>query len=449
MIGLTINNLVFSYNGKPVLKDISIEVKSGEFIGLVGPNGSGKTTLLKCITGVLSPQKGAVHLGGKNLKNLKSPEIARNVAVVPQGGSVDFDFSVKDIVLMGRHPHQGRFTISTKNDEKIVTDCLKITRTSEFENKSIMKLSGGEFQRVLIARSLAQQPKLLLLDEPTSHLDISHQLEIMDIMKNQNTKKKITIIGVFHDLNLASRYCKRLILLNKGEITADGSLESVLTTGNLRKVFKINALVRKNPVTGSLYIDPIDTTLTSADKIGDLESESSKLDVTDNDKAAMDSREGVTNIHIICGGGTGSEIMEVLTKYNYNISAGVLNVLDQDHVTANELEIPVISEAAFSPISNISHEKNLQFISRADIVILTDVPIGTANFKNLQAVSEAIKKGKQVILFEPDKNKDFSDRDFTNGKAVELFKFISTRADLFISITGILDFLKERKKSRN
>ena len=205
----------------------------------------------------MKPKGGVVLLKGKEISKMRENEIAKEISSVPQNPAINFDFSVWDIVMMGRYPHLGRLSIEDKKDEEIARRCMKLTRVQHLAKRSIMEVSGGELQRILIARALAQEARILLLDEPTSNLDINYQIEIMDLLRNL-TLEGITIICTMHDLNLAARYCEMLILLSKGRIRAIGKPVNVLTRDNIREAFSIDVLIEKNPVTNSIYIIPLD-----------------------------------------------------------------------------------------------------------------------------------------------------------------------------------------------
>lgn len=240
----------FRYTEEWVLKDISFEVKGGEFLGIIGPNGSGKTTLLKIIDKLLVPQKGSIWVGGVNLNEIKRNVLARLIAVVPQDSPMIFPFSVEEIVLMGRAPHLGKLRFEGEKDYEIARRAMKMTDTSSFANRSINELSGGERQRILIARALAQQPQIILLDESTAFLDIKHQIAFFDLIKGLNKKQGLTVISVTHDINLASLYCDRIILLNAGNIHCMGTPDEVITKSNIKEVYETDVLIDNNPQTG-------------------------------------------------------------------------------------------------------------------------------------------------------------------------------------------------------
>ncbi len=246
---LEFKNVSGGYYNNSILKDITFKVDSGDFFGLIGPNGSGKTTLLRLASRIISPSKGEINFSGLNIFKFDIKEFCRKVAFVSQNISNDFSFSVQEIVLMGRIPHQKRLQFETKKDFKIVEDALALTDTLNLKDKMIDELSAGERQRVLLARALAQEPELLFLDEPTSHLDIGHQIQILDLLKRLNKKNKLTIVMVLHDLNLASAYCNRIALIDNGKIFEEGSPQKVLTYQNIEAVYKTVVLVNENPVT--------------------------------------------------------------------------------------------------------------------------------------------------------------------------------------------------------
>ena len=207
----------------------------------------------------MRPKGGVVLLDGKEISKMRENEIAKEISSVPQNPMINFDFSVWDIVMMGRYPHLGRLSIEDERDERIVRRCMRLTSVQHLANRSIMEVSGGELQRILIARALAQEARILLLDEPTSNLDINYQIEIMDLLRRLTSEGGITVICAMHDLNLAARYCDMLILLNNGRIRAIGKPEDVLTRDNIRETFGVEVLIKKNPITNSIFIIPLGT----------------------------------------------------------------------------------------------------------------------------------------------------------------------------------------------
>lgn len=247
---LEVKNVTGGYSPQePIIKDISFTVSSGEIIGILGPNGSGKTTLLKMISGLLPISEGELILNHRALESYTPKQLAREVAVLPQNTETSFTYCVKDIVALGRYPHQkGFFQSKNNNDEEIVRQAMEQTKVSKFSENYLHSLSGGEQQRVILARALAQEPKLLLLDEPTNHLDISFQMSLLDSLKNWARTKSLTVVAILHDLNMASLYCDRVLLLNNGEQVALNKPNIVLEEERLEKVYKASLRRKQHPV---------------------------------------------------------------------------------------------------------------------------------------------------------------------------------------------------------
>lgn len=254
MYALQVEDLQFGYRKELVLKGLSFNIEKGNFISIIGPNGSGKSTLLKTLNQLYSPSAGSILIDGTNINILKKKELARKIALVPQDTLIDYDFTVEDIVLMGRHPYKGRFQKENEKDYKIVNEVLKMTNTFHLKDRIITEISGGERQRVIIAKALAQKPSIILLDEPTSHLDINHQIEILNLLKRLNEEMGTTIVIVIHDVNLASRYSNEIIMLNEGEILEMGSPEKVITKKNIEIAYDLKVEIEKNKYTNRLYL---------------------------------------------------------------------------------------------------------------------------------------------------------------------------------------------------
>ncbi len=249
---LEMEDLWSGYQGKDVLKGVNLKIKRGEFLGLIGPNGSGKTTLLRSMSKILTPRRGKVLYRGKDIAKIGAKKLAQRIAVVPQLSVFTFSFTVEDFVLLGRIPYLPRFYLERKEDYLAAEEAMRLTKTLSFRERRINELSEGEKQRVVIARSLAQNPELLLLDEPAAHLDIRYQLEVFNLLRQLNQEKGITIVLVSHDLNLASQYASRLVLVNKGKIFSEGRPSEVITEENIQKVYKVRVRITQdeegNPV---------------------------------------------------------------------------------------------------------------------------------------------------------------------------------------------------------
>jgi|TARA_B000000460_G_scaffold119538_1_gene84114 iron complex transport system ATP-binding protein len=265
---LSIVDLSYSYGAQPVLQDITLTIQPTTVVGILGPNGSGKTTLLRLLSGMLTPPSGRVEVNGVNLQNIPRSLLARQMAVVPQETHVAFDYSVLEIVLMGRYPHLQPFETEGPNDLAIARTALAQTGTAALADRSFMTLSGGEKQRVIIASALAQfghspvdvpvelAPEILLLDEPTASLDLGYQMEIGATLRQLNANRGITMIVSTHDLNFAASICQNVVLLRDGRILAAGELDTVLNPKNISRLYDVDASVDRHPLSGQLSIVP-------------------------------------------------------------------------------------------------------------------------------------------------------------------------------------------------
>ncbi len=242
------------YGGEPVIKDISFSTTSGSFVGIIGPNGAGKTTFLRMLSRVLHPAAGRITVDGKDIYKMPIKEFAASVAFVSSESGVMFPFTCLEIVMMGRFPYLHPLRGESERDLAAVERAIEMTDCSDLVSRQIDQLSAGERQRVFIARALAQGPRLIFLDEPTAHLDISHQVQILDLIKDLSERENITIVAVFHDLNLASEYCDTLMLMDGGRIAALGAPKEVISYELIEKVYKTVVVVRDNPVSGKPYV---------------------------------------------------------------------------------------------------------------------------------------------------------------------------------------------------
>jgi len=252
-VRLQIRDLSFSYGSTQILKDINMELDSSNVLGIVGPNGAGKSTLIRCIDRILVPQHGTILLDGQEMGQMSSMEIAKKIGYLPQSISNTFPATVFDTVLMGRRPHLG--WRSSEEDIDTVLEVLTMLKIRYLAMRDFNEISGGQQQKVLIARALAQDAEILLLDEPTSNLDIRHQLEVMEILTKLVKKKGLSVMMAIHDLNLASRYSDRIIMLNGGSIRDAGDPVSVLTAENIQSVYGAEVIVKHEA--GKPYIIPI------------------------------------------------------------------------------------------------------------------------------------------------------------------------------------------------
>jgi iron complex transport system ATP-binding protein len=254
---LRVDNVSFAYGQAVVLDRVSLEVERRAIVGILGPNGSGKTTLVRLIGGTLRPAAGRVMVDGRDVQSFSRRELARRMAVVPQEMHATFDFSVLDIVLMGRYPHLGTFELEGPSDLAIARDALSATGTSALERRLFATLSGGEKQRVVIAAALAQASDVLLLDEPTASLDVGRRLEIASLLVRLNRERGTTMVVSSHDLDLAAQLCQALVLIRNGRVIARGPTETVLTSTNVRALYDVDAEVEFHPRAGHVTVVPI------------------------------------------------------------------------------------------------------------------------------------------------------------------------------------------------
>jgi iron complex transport system ATP-binding protein len=256
------SNLAYGYardgTSRFSLSDVNVDVPSGSLTGLLGPNGCGKTTLLKLLAGMLAPHGGAVTLNGAPLRHLTRREIARRIAVVPQETHPAFDYTVMEMVLMGRHPHLGLLQLEGPRDLALARDALEATGTAPLADRAYMTLSGGEKQRVVIASALTQAADVLLLDEPTASLDLGYQLEVAALLSRLNRNRGVTMLMATHDLNLAAALCDRLVLMRDGQVLAQGATNEVLTAQSVRQMYDVVADVRYHEGAGHLTVTPVE-----------------------------------------------------------------------------------------------------------------------------------------------------------------------------------------------
>lgn len=380
---LFFSHVAVGYGEKTVLRDVSFQVKKGEYVALIGSNGTGKSTLIKCVSGLLPLNSREIEICGKNSRKLKPKERARMVAVVPQSYYVDYDFTVEDIVMMGRNPYIDFRHRESQEDREIAERAMKLTKTDMFRNRLYNQLSGGERQRVILARAITQQPEIILLDEPTSALDLHHQIEVMELIRQLNEKEHITVLAVLHEINLASRFCSRIVILKDGKVKADGTPREIINRQEMEELYEMRLLVKNNPLIEKSEIIPIR--------------------VMDEKQTAKPLR-----IHVICGEKGGVRILEQLTNMGHAVTAGVVNRESDDAEICEYLDIPRVEIGSFQTVGQEELAKNLELMKDADAVIVADIPFGEANIRNLDGLEHV--KGELYI------HKNILNQDFTHGQ---------------------------------
>jgi iron complex transport system ATP-binding protein len=375
---LEVRSVTFGYGRQPLFYDVHMQVRAGEMLGLMGPNGSGKTTLLRLLSGVLSPQQGQILLEGRDLREWGRRDTAQRIAVVPQEFHVPFAFTVEQMVSLGRTPFINLFGSHTKHDQSIVKETMRAAEVTSLATSIFNELSGGERQRVMVAMALAQEPKLLLLDEPTSHLDIKYQIDILELVQRLNRELGVTIIASMHDLNLAARYFARLVLFQRG-IVADAGPTEVLEPRLLSRVYGVN--VRVGILRGAEH-----------------------LSVLPPGSQTPDEEQGVPQkpqVQVMAGGGSGELLMRALADAHVPFVAGALNIGDSDHTLALHLAEEVITEQPYAPISAAILEQVHSSLTRMALLIVCPAPIGPGNLALLQEALYAAQHGVRVLLLAP------------------------------------------------
>jgi len=411
--GINAENLHAGYGMQEIVKSVSCTFAPGSFTGIIGPNGSGKTTLLRAFSRVI-PSSGILELDGKAVCDYTPAELGMALGFVPQDEGRPFSYTVMQVVLMARYARTSRFATLVPDDYARCKWALAETGVVHLADRSIRTLSGGEWQRVLIARALAQDTNVLLLDEPTSHLDLSHQSDILSLMR-QLAGSGSTIIGVFHDLNLASLYCDRLIMIQHGQLVADGTPAQVLTPEKIRQVYGAEVVTSCHPATGRTFLMPIKTVNGNGLPLQPL------------------------NVQVISGGGSGSDLLHFLTGKGLSLSAGILATTDTDYLTAHALDIPCIPVLPFSRIPAHALEKLRNMLSRADRIILSVHPVGSGNLPVLAELGE-VDPARIIIHLPEDRN--FASYDFTGGSAAAaLTDLCAAGAQCTTSYDGILGLL--------
>jgi iron complex transport system ATP-binding protein len=401
------------YGTREIVRHICCSFAPGSFTGIIGPNGSGKTTLLRAFSRVL-PSCGILELEGKPVADFTPAGLGMALGFVPQDEGRPFSYTVQQVVLMARYARTGRFAALTPADYARCHAVLEEAGIAHLEDRSIRALSGGEWQRVLIARALAQDTRVLLLDEPTSHLDITHQSGVLSLMRSLAGSGS-TIIGVFHDLNLAAHYCDRLIMIRDGQIVADDIPSQVLKPEKIRDVYGADVITSVHPATGRTFLMPL--TATTRDVMPDKS----------------------PRVLVISGGGSGTDLLHFLSRKGYTLTAGILATTDTDYLTAKSLAIPCISILPFSQIPAHSLEKLRQLLPETDRIILSAHPVGSGNLPVLSVLRES--DPARLVIHVPD-GRDFSSYDFTGGAAAAaLADLCAAGASCTGTFGGILAFL--------
>ncbi|MCI4324820.1 MAG: ABC transporter ATP-binding protein [Thermoplasmata archaeon] len=387
--GLTVTGLTVRYRTLTALHGISLGVRPGEVLALAGPNGSGKTSFVRAVVGLAPVAEGRVEFGGRALASLSLEERARTIAWMPQEEPVGDNVPLREYVLYGRYPHSPRFAPVREQDRVIADRLLTELGFSDRAHVGIQELSGGERQRVRLGRVLAQETPVLLLDEPTAHLDMGHQLDLLERVRRLAHVEGRAVVAALHDLNLAARYADRVVVLQRGRIVADGLPSTVLSPALLRDVWGVTADLRTDPRTGLPYLIP-------------------RLIPADLRPSASPP---FRRVHVVGGGGSATPILRALTAEGHRVTLGVVALFDSDAETAAELDVPVVAEIPFAPLGEEARAKNRDLLNEAEVIVVAPFPIGPGNLPVLEDVLDVAGRVPTYLVESPTP----SARDFTGG----------------------------------
>ncbi len=380
---LAYRDAALGYGATRVVSGVSIEVREGEVLGLVGPNGAGKSTLLRAVTGDSDVLGGSVEVAGADVTTLSARERAAIVGVVPQQVLAPFSFPAEEFVEMGRHPHLPRFGRPGPDDSAAVERAMRLTGTAHLSGQAVDALSGGDLQRLAFAQALATEPRLLLLDEPTSHLDLNHRLQVLDLMR-ELADEGMGVLAVFHDLDLAARYSDRLAIVACGAVRPPARPEEIITTETLRSVFGVRAVVGTDPVTGTVTVTPV---------------------LRDNAVAERDRGR----VLVVGGSGVAAPLMRRLVLGGWTVTGAALNQGDADATLAEALGIEYARIEPFAPMNAEAAVRVAKLAEEVDAIVVCEVPFGHGNVDNLLI---AVRAGRPLVLVG-----DIEGRDYAGGAA--------------------------------
>jgi len=390
---LRLRGVTVRFGDRTALQEVDLDVPRGQFVALAGPNGSGKTTLLRAALGFLAPDAGSIELFGSDVLRLSVAERARRVAWVPQEENPRDDAPLFDYVLYGRYAHLGWLQRETTDDREAAVRALRAVGLEERARDGILSVSGGERQRAILARALVQEAPLVFLDEPTSHLDIAHQLDFLTRVRELSRERGVTVVAALHDLNLAARFSDRIVVLSRGRRVADGAPSAVLSEELLARVWGVVADLRRDPRTGAPYLLPHHLVAPAPSDSGAL--------------------LGKGPVHVVGGGGSGAPYLRALAEAGYRVTAGALHLLDSDLETAENLGALTAVEVPFAPIGEEVRQRLRTLLDAATAVVVAPFPVGPSNLPNLEEVRRSLGRVPVLLVRRPLDE----EWDFTGGRA--------------------------------
>jgi iron complex transport system ATP-binding protein len=402
-----------AYGARTALHELSLSVAPGEFLALTGPNGSGKTTLLRTVLGFLPPTGGTVEVLGTPVARLAPRERARRVAWVPQDEQARDDVPLEEYVLYGRYPHHGRLEGESAEERRLAHSILDAVGLTDLAGQGLLSISGGERQRATLARALVQSTPVLLLDEPTAHLDIAHQLDILGRVRDLSRARGVTVIAALHDLNLAVRFADRIVVLSRGRLVADGPATSVLSEELVARVWGISADLHREPRTGLPYLVPRHLLA---------------------DVAPERTAPSLGPVHVVGGGGAGSPYLRALVDEGFTVTAGALHLLDSDAETAEALGLATAIEGPFAPLGPDARERHRRLRAASRAIVVAPFVVGPSNLANLVDLLDSVGSTPTFLIDRP----PISARDFSDGRAVEVYSELVRRGAVEVTDVATL-----------
>jgi iron complex transport system ATP-binding protein len=393
---LRVGGLSVRYRDRSALRDVTVGAEAGEIVALAGPNGAGKSTLLRAVAGLESPLQGSIVVGGTDLGELSLRARARQVGWMPQEEPRGDNLPVEEYVRYGRFPHVPPLAPESAADASAVERALRLAGADDLRGRSLWELSGGERQRVRLARVLAQGTPLLLLDEPTAHLDVGHQLDVLERVRGIARVDRITVVLAVHDLNLAARFADRIVVLHRGRVVADGRPREVLSPQLLLEVWGVVSELRYDARSQLPYLIP----RAAASEV----------------PLPHPTTTPLPRVHVMAGGGSGADILRGLVDAGFAVSAGALPLFDSDTEVAQELGVPSALEVPFAPVSEATRARLRGFLAESAYVVVAPFPVGPANLANLEEL-QGREPAESIFFLGQPAGRSW---DFTGGVAAGL-----------------------------